>query len=134
MALKVSVMNAPQTTIDDYRTTRGKLSLWTGVLGAPILWAIQLESIYSLSRFVCHRPWVEKLQHVGNAGLLLLAIGCCIHAFVDWRRLHDAESTGPGAEGRSRFMSVLGMMTSTLFILLMIAEWVPLFLIDPCVY
>jgi hypothetical protein len=42
---------------------------------------------------------------------------------------HDSESSGPG---RRRFMALLGVMNSAIFLLLILAQGLPAFFIHPC--
>lgn len=116
-----------------YATARGKLSLWTGVLGGAFVWAAQLQVGYALSRFSGEYPSLTVAHHVTSAVAVVLALGATLLAVRDWRRLGGGQPAGtePGVEGRSRFLAALGIVTSGLFTLVILAQWIPAFFISP---
>ena len=118
-----------------YETPRGKLSLWVGVLGGAA-WAVQLQIGYALSRFSHEHRWLTGVHHAVSAVAVLLAVGATLLALRDWRRLGGGEPRGTeeGVAGRSRFLAVLGMVTSGLFALVIVGQWVPVFFLDPAWY
>ena len=119
-----------------FNERKGKLSLWTGVLGGAVAWGIQLQLGYVLSRFSCPRHWVTVMHHVSTFLLLAAAVWCTLLALRDWNRAGRDLSGGSdaGVTGRSRFLSGLGVLTSGLFSLVIAAQWVPVFFISPCWY
>ena len=118
---------------DHYARTPGKLSLWTGVLGGAIVWVIQLQAGYAISRFSHEHPWLTGVHHAISAVSVLAAAACALLAWRDWRRLGGGQPRGtePGVAGRSRFLAALGVVTSGLFAIVILAQWVPVFFIDP---
>lgn len=115
---------------------RGKLSLWAGVLVGPVVWALQLQAGYALSRFSHEHRWLTGVHHAVAALSVLIVAGALVLAWRNWQRLGRGQPRGleDGIPGRSRFMAVLGMFTSALFGLLILAQWIPVFLIDPGIY
>jgi hypothetical protein len=108
-------MTDPRTEIRDPGRV---LSLWVGLLLAPAAWLTGLEVGYLLVRPGCVRGTMLP-QHTAHAAVLLIAL---IGMAVAWR-----------AHRRSgEFMATLGVATSALFVLVIIAQWVPTFLIHPC--
>jgi hypothetical protein len=116
--------------------TRGKLSLWAGVLLGPVAWAVQLQAGYALSRFSYEQRWLTAVHHAVSAASLLIVVGALVLAWRDWHRIGRGQPRGieGGVPGRSRFMAVLGMFTSALFALVILAQWVPVFFIDPSTF
>jgi hypothetical protein len=119
-----------------YATVRGKLSLWTGVLGGAFVWAMQLQVGYALSRFSGEYPSLTIAHHLTSAIAVLLAFAATLLAFRDWRRVGAGEPGGtePGVAGRARFLAALGILTSGLFTIVILAQWLPTLFIDPSWY
>ena len=127
---------APAPTEDRYARTPGKLSLWTGVLGGAVVWAVQLQAGYAISRFSHEHPWLTGAHHAVSAVSVVAAAACALLAWRDWRRLGGGSPRGtePGVAGRSRFLAALGVITSGLFAIVIFAQWVPVFFLDPAWY
>jgi hypothetical protein len=125
------------TTVVDTTTPESRRRIssagWAGVLGAPAIWGAQQEAMYALTQWVCLS---------GNyAVLVVITIACLIGAavcgFVSWRtwRRSGGESpddTDGGAIARSRFLGALGVITSVMFFLLILAQGIPTFFFDAC--
>jgi len=109
-------------------------ALWTGVLLAPTAFLLNLEFAYLVVDWGCKRasmpPGAVHLVHA--ACLLLAAVG----ALVAWRRWRAAGAHWPGElggpEGRTRFMAGLGVATSAMFALAILAQWVPSLVLHTC--
>jgi hypothetical protein len=119
----------PRTDVPDAREIR---ALWTGLLLPPIAFLLDLEVAYALVPTACSSR-NELPVHLAHLVCLLLAVFGGLTA-LRWWRLRGA--TWPGEEGgslgRSRFMAGLGLLLSALFILLIVAMWLPSFILDPC--
>lgn len=117
---------------DRFAQTRGKLALWAGLLVPPAAWMLDLLVMYSLQRYVC-RGGAVWLFHLTTVGTLLPVV---IVGAVAWRAWRDAgephETTGGGVAGRSRFMALWGLVFSISFALLIVVQWIPTYLFDPC--
>jgi hypothetical protein len=106
---------------------------WTGLLAAPAAWALQMQVGYTLVPWVCaHDAQAVSLHVITVVALLLSAAG----AFISWRSWRKAGQEWPrdegGAVGRSRFMGVLGLLTSAIFFLLILMQGVASFILHPC--
>lgn len=101
-------------------------------LGPPVIWSIRFGVSYSLLPWVCATGGVLLLQALTLAALA----GTAWAGAVGWRQWRLAgRSTAAefgGADARARFMALVGMLGSALFLVVIIAEALPLFLIDPC--
>ena len=127
----------PPTAAEAYFASgRGKLALWAGVLGGAAAWSVQLQIGYALSRFSHSVPWLTGAHHATSLVATLLAVAATLLAWRDWRRAGGGESGGAegGVTGRARFMAMLGVVTSGLFALVIVAQWVPVFFIQPAWY
>jgi hypothetical protein len=93
-------------------------ALWTGLLLAPAAWLTSLEVGYVLVRPDCVAGTLLR-QHVVHVVFLLIALGGLL---VAWR----------ARQAERDFMSSLGVMVSASFVLVLIAQWIPTFLVHPC--
>jgi hypothetical protein len=130
------VRASPEGDVEHFETPRGKLALWTGFLGGALAWTAQLLAGYAVSRFSHEHPWLTGVHHGISLVATALAVAATLLAWREWRRLGGGESRGsePGVAGRSRFLALLGVVTSGLFAVVIVAQWVPVFFIDPAWY
>jgi hypothetical protein len=116
-----------------YFLKKGKARLILGFLGPPAIWLIQLLTNFVLVTVSCEigtRVWL----FVASAVFLLASIAAGVLSWVNWR---TAGLTWPGPEdggilGRSRFLSLLGVMTSALFSLIILAQATAVLFLHPC--
>jgi uncharacterized membrane protein len=110
----------------------GLLWLWAGVLLAPLAFLSHLQVNYTLTQKLCPGGRTLPLHVMTLVFLLITALGCLI-AWRSWRRVgkglpDDAEDK----QTRVRFLAVVGMMLGLLSFLIIIAQWIPQFIFDPC--
>jgi len=119
----------PRTDIPDAKEIR---DLWSGLLLAPAAFLLNLEVAYALVPTACASS-TRLLVHAVHAVCLLLA---AVGAMIAWRRWRLTGETWPGGEGgrlsRSRFMSGLGLLLSLFILLVIMAQWIPSFVLSPC--
>ena len=115
-----------------FRTGRGILSLWTGLVAGPLLALSSQLALYAATPVACLAGDVTAL-HVLGAVTVLLAVAASWLAWTHWRR---AGREWPGEEGgvagRSRFLAALGTASSAFFALVVLAMWAPVFVMSPC--
>ena len=99
------------------------VALWTGILAAPIAWAVDLQAKYALLQYVCrnHATWI--LWAITIVALLITAFG----AFNAWRGLVLA-----GDDRRVQFMAYGGLAISAMFALSIIAAAIPDIFLKAC--
>jgi hypothetical protein len=106
--------------------------LWFGILAGPVAFLLNLQLSYMLVQPVCvaaHR----LVLHLVPVGALLLTTSGGVSAWRNWRRTAQAESSKAGGVlPRSRFMAGVGLLTSGLFIVVIMAQWLPNFILAPC--
>ena len=106
--------------------------LWFGILAGPLAFLLNLQLSYMLVHPVCvtaHR----LVLHLVPAGALLLTASGGVSAWRSWQRTGQAESSKPGGVlPRSRFMADVGLLTSGLFLIVIVAQWLPNFILTPC--
>ena len=116
-----------------YSGPRALLRQGAATLGGPLVWLAQFELNYALVPRMCAAGTTLPL-HLVFVGSLLLVAGAGLLAWRTWRTA-GAEWPGSaegGPVGRSRLLGALGLMTSALVFLVILAQWIPAFLVDPC--
>lgn len=127
------------------RTGPGVVSLFAGMVIAPLAWALQLLIGYGLAAHACYPTdialsaplWPHLREIVGGISALLwllLAVGFFI-AWRNWQatRAHagdGAERSGESGGARSRFMALCGLLVSALFAIVQLFTsmgilWIP---------
>ena len=108
------------------------LPLWTGVLAGPLAWAVDLSVSYALVKWTC-RVRQEPILHAITLVALVIVIG---GAAVSWLALQRTAGAGPTDGGqprqRARFMAILGLTSSALFALTIVAGAIPRWILDAC--
>jgi hypothetical protein len=106
--------------------------LWFGILAGPLAFLLNLQLSYMLVHPVCETAH-RLVLHLVPAGALLLAASGGLSAWWNWQRTRQAESSKAGGVlPRSRFMAGVGLLTSGLFIIVIVAQWLPNFMLTPC--
>lgn len=106
---------------------------WAGVLLAPVAWALQMQASYMLVQPACMTGHNLALHIVTISALAIAAFS----AYVAWRNWHEAGAQWPGDETggprpRSRFMGALGLLTSAMFFVVILAQGIASFILHPC--
>ncbi|HEX4667304.1 MAG TPA: hypothetical protein VH207_11950 [Chthoniobacterales bacterium] len=111
---------------------RENAALWVAVLGSAVVWFVQMQTSYSLLKWACsiQRNWP---LHLLSAVFLILGAVPGVIGWKEWRANagSSTERKSAGA-GRRRFMAMLGMMLTAIFLLLIFAQAIPSFFFDPC--
>jgi hypothetical protein len=107
-------------------------ALWVGLLLAPVAFLINLEVAYALVPTACSSRNELPVHMVHLACLVLTLYGL----LTAWRCWQATGATWPGEEGdpsaRSRFMAGTGLLVSAMFVLVVLAQWIPSLMLDPC--
>jgi|GEM_PF-2342103 hypothetical protein len=106
----------------------GEGVLWFAILGAPLLTLANLELSYALTSVAC-RAGSQTGMNVITAVLLLLVIVAGVAAATRLRRNWLDEDT---VLSRPSFMAFLGILESTLFSIVIIAQWMPHAYLSAC--
>ncbi|HVL66508.1 MAG TPA: hypothetical protein VM364_04510 [Vicinamibacterales bacterium] len=114
-----------------WSSPRRLLTLWSGVLLAPIAWALNLSVNYGLATFACSGPWAAAL-HVSALVALALSVAGGLIAWRLWTTLARVPDDEGTRAARSRFMAAGGLGLSVLFGVLIVAQWLPTLFIEPC--
>ena len=107
-------------------TYAGIWTQWSGILAGPIAWSAMLGFNYALTKWSCGHGTAYVLQVIAILALACTAAG----ALAAWRTLMlvpaGVSDDGGHPLDRSRFMGILGLTSSALFAVLLIAESVPI--------
>ncbi|MFN7138287.1 MAG: hypothetical protein ACK4UN_02990 [Limisphaerales bacterium] len=115
-----------------FQSRKGRWILWTGVLAGPILWFAHQQISFLLVPWVCG-PGNMLALHAATFVMLLLTVGAGLMAYWSWKQVRDRGSRQEDdIPSRTLFMSVVGMTSSALFAIVILAQGLPNFFIDPC--
>jgi len=106
--------------------------LWIGMLLPPAAWAVQLQTLWLTSEYGCKTSdffW----NHVVSIIALAVSIVGGLVAVREWRSA-GAETNDDDATRKSRrlFMAMIGIMTGSLFTIVIFALWLPTLMGVPC--
>jgi hypothetical protein len=108
--------------------------MWLGVLMPPIAWLIQFQLRYSLVLWICHQQSRLALHLVSVVFFLIIASGGLV-SWRTWVREGEQMPTDDGmamAHERNVFLALMGILSSSLFALALIAQTVGEFMVNPC--
>ncbi len=109
-----------------------ELRLWIGLLLPPVVWAVQLQTIYLTSEYGCFTSRFFWNHAASAAAFVLSLIGLAV-AWCCWRSLGMVTEDQSATTGsRQRFMAILGTFGGVLFTLLIVAIWLPTIMEVPC--
>jgi hypothetical protein len=102
---------------------------WFGLMTGPIAWSLQLVVVYALSSWTCDGDTLAPL-HIASALCLIAAATAGVFSWKWWRSFGGWPSDhDEAAAGASRTMLVLGLMTGTLFSIVIVAQWLAAFVL-----
>jgi hypothetical protein len=100
----------------------GLPALWAGVLLAPLAFFLQFQVNFTLSQWACSGGPMWAVYAALAAGLVVAAAG----AWIGWRNWRTVGGEWPGdsagAVERTRFMGLGGMILSSAFCLIILAQ------------
>lgn len=115
------------------RSERSRLRLWLGLLVPGAVFLLALSAEYALVPEACARNDTTLLHVIALVSLIVALAGGGL-AWREWSALGRGwPGEEPGPVARSRFMAVLGMMTSAMFSLVIVAQWMPMLILNPCI-
>jgi hypothetical protein len=105
---------------------------WFGVLAPPIAWLLNLEFGYSLAHAACHGSGMVPVHLASIAALIIAGLGGAV-ALANWKRSgSDWPGEATGVVQRSRMLAALGLGNAALFLVMIVSQWIPAFVLDPC--
>ena len=116
------------------RRMPGNVRLFTGFLAGPLAWIAQLQVVYALASAVCHDQASRTALHAVSAAALAIAACGGLLSLVNWlavRKLPPSELQKHPAR-HINFVGIQGMLTCSLFVLMIAAQWIAVALLRPC--
>jgi hypothetical protein len=114
------------------KSGRTPWGLWWSLIAGFAAWAADLGLSYMLEQHSCstgHR----YLLHVISAVCLAIAVSGFGTGLVEFRRFPGNSSEEGGSPfDRAHFQALLGMIFSLSFAVVIIAGWVPRWVLSPC--
>jgi hypothetical protein len=119
------------------------LLLWLCLLTGPLAWAMQLSVAYPFVEWACEQEWMILVH---GATLLALALAS-LATYLSWHNLklhrtlsrinENPQSSRRGSETESampprEFMALAGLIVSSFFMMVIIMQWLPVLILDPC--
>lgn len=110
----------------------GLLSLSLGVLLGPVVALVNQSLIYAANMWVCGRNLRGALHIIPALGLVVVA-GTAVGAFLNWNVLgQGVEDEREPVVARARFLALLGIAISIFSALVIVAQWLAIFVFQPC--
>jgi hypothetical protein len=124
-------------TLAYLREHRGLALQWFGVLAPAGAWSTQFLVDYNLSHPLSCSPAAIRLvnDHLKliltavNALTAVVAVASGVVAYACWRRVRASD---PAPGGRAHWLAIAGMMSSVLFLILILTGFLPLAFLAPC--
>jgi hypothetical protein len=107
-------------------------ALWVLVVAAPIIVAAEMEANFALVRQACSMQRNIVLYAVIVVSMILTIVTAMI-ALSIWRRVGATWPTeAPDVASRVRFIAVLGILSSGMSLLVILAQGIATVHFDPC--
>lgn len=114
------------------RSTERTGTLWFGILGPPLIWAVRIAVSYVAVPQICASGAVGAL-HLVTLSALAAVSGAAYLAWRNWGAVgRGAEVETGGVDARRRFMARLGLLSAAFFFLVILAEGMANVFVDPC--
>jgi uncharacterized membrane protein len=112
--------------------------LWFAVLGPPFAWGFQFGISYWITQAQCSLSgsgW-EDSSHIWTVALTaiaaIVALSAGAIAVLLYRATSDVEKDSPPPDGRTHFLSMVGMAITPLFTFIIVMNGVGVTILAPC--
>jgi hypothetical protein len=110
----------------------GLLTLTLGVVTGPIAALVNEELIYVTNMWACGTG-MQWAMHIVPIICLLVTLGAGFLAWSDWVRVgRGVEEEEATVDARTRFLALAGMGVSALSALVILAQWLAIFVFGAC--
>jgi hypothetical protein len=111
---------------------RGDKLLWAGMLVPPLAFLFSLGVLYAVVELVCGSRTSEAL-HIAPLAALAVIVVLGVLVRRDWRRRGAEPPTDEYGPTHTRsFMGVIALASSALFGVLLVAQWLAVWLLPHC--
>jgi hypothetical protein len=106
------------------------VTIWLGLLVAPILALVDQTVALSMTTWVC-RGQHGLAIHIVHAAFAVATTGATLLAWQRWHQEAD-DATGSETAARRRFLAGMAIGVSALSLLVVVTMWFPTWLISSC--
>lgn len=106
-------------------------SVWPALLLVPALTLVNLSVTYALVTPSCSRQTTLAL-HLMTLLVACLCAAMTVSAWREWRRRVASRHRDDAAAARPAFLATVAVMCSGLSTLVVLAQWLPQWVISPC--
>ena len=110
----------------------GLLSLSLGLTLGPVVALTHQQVVYSVNMWACGHG-LHAVMHVIPVVCLMVVAGAVVSSYRNWvavgRGLEDEDG---GVATRTRFLALLGMSISVFSAIVIVAQWLAIFVFEPC--
>jgi hypothetical protein len=117
---------------EDLKSGGAAVALWCGLLLGPLAALSQLEANYALLLWACGagREWP---LHLVSLSAVFITLFAGLLSYRVWKRVGGSwDDEGPGTVPRARFMAAVGILISLVMFLVILAQWIPVFIYGSC--
>ena|ERR1700733_6077949 len=110
----------------------GLLSLSCGILLGPVVALAHQQVAYASNMWVCGRG-MRATMHIIPVLSLIVVLATSLSAYRNWRSVGGAgDDERGGLTARVRFLALMGVAISLFSALVILAQWLSLFVFEPC--
>jgi hypothetical protein len=102
-----------------------------GALAGPAAWAMQFSISYGLTPVLCGGR-AELILLVVTLVFAAVTVAALVVSVRSWRMSRSNVDAPPRVYHRARTLAYAGLLSSTFFLVVIIATTIPPFLVDPC--
>ena len=117
---------------EELTRTEHSLSLWFGMVGGPMSAMLLAWIIYAAVDMACVSG-NRLVLHVWSLLFFAIAAAALVVSWRFYTRVGDFPLTEGGVMPRTRFMSLVGLFTSSLALIGIIMQWIPIFILGSCI-
>jgi hypothetical protein len=107
--------------------------VWLGLLGAPTIWLTNLLTSYLLVLYVC-KGGPHFTLHLVPTIFLTLVAGIIVLSWIHRKSIPPKDDRDDAMLRERRFLATVSVMVSILFFLIILAQTIPTFIYDPCIF
>ena len=128
----MTIRHAEPNEVRHFTRWPGLLSLSVGLLLGPIAALVNELMIYVTNMWACGTG-SQLAMHIVPLICLVVAVGAGVLAYADWGRVgRGTEDEAATIDSRSRFLALSGMAASAISALVILAQWLAIFVFGAC--
>jgi hypothetical protein len=132
MSARASSETAAVAARNTFTRWPGILRLAVDVLGGPVFVLITQQVISAGNMWACGHNAKESL-HIAPALCVIAVFATIIDSWMVWRAVgRGVEDEYGGADTRTRFLALVGIMVGAVSAAVILAQWFAIFMFAPC--